>query len=152
MSPPVRRVASSQDVPKSADVVILGGGMAGVAAAYELAKRGTSVVLLEKGVIAGEQSSRNWGWCRQQNRDPRELPLAQLALSIWEDLNAEIGEETGFRRTGLVYATTRKADLDTWERWGRVAKDFGVDTRMLGGSECATMLPGNSRSWIGGGH
>lgn len=152
MSPPVSRVASSQDVPKSADVVILGGGMAGVAAAYELAKRGTSVVLIEKGVIAGEQSSRNWGWCRQQNRDPRELPLAQLALSIWDDLNAETGEETGFRRTGLVYATSRKADLDTWERWGRIAKDFGVDTRMLGGSECSTMLPGNSRSWIGGVH
>ncbi|MBB4568738.1 NAD(P)/FAD-dependent oxidoreductase [Rhizobium leucaenae] len=150
MSPPVGRVASNQDVPKSADVVILGGGMAGVATAYELARRGTSVVLIEKGVIAGEQSSRNWGWCRQQNRDPRELPLARLALHRWDNLNAELGEETGFRRTGLVYATTRKPDLTAWERWSHVGKQFGVDTRMLTGAECATMLPGNSRHWDGG--
>ncbi|MBB3609274.1 FAD-binding oxidoreductase [Rhizobium sp. BK602] len=150
MSPPVGRVASNPDFPKSADVVVLGGGMAGVAAAYELARRGSSVVIVEKGTIAGEQSSRNWGWCRQQNRDPRELPLAQLAVRRWENLNAELGEETGFRRTGLIYATTRKADLDTWERWGRIARDFGVDTRMLTSAECSSMLKGNSRQWGGG--
>ncbi|NTG50883.1 FAD-binding oxidoreductase [Agrobacterium rhizogenes] len=150
MSPPVGRVASNHDLPNSADVVVLGGGMAGVAAAYELARRGTSVVLIEKGVIAGEQSSRNWGWCRQQNRDPRELPLAQLALRRWENLNSELGEETGFRRTGLIYASTQKASIDTWERWGVIARGFDVDTRMLTGSECAKMLPGNSRRWNGG--
>lgn len=152
MSPPVSRVASNPDFPKSADVIVLGGGMAGVAAAYELARRGSSVVLIEKGTIAGEQSSRNWGWCRQQNRDPRELPLAQLAVRRWENLNSELGEETGFRRTGLIYATTRKADLDTWERWGRIARDFGVDTRMLTAAECSSMLKGNSRQWNGGVH
>src|SRR5580704_1232894 len=131
MSPPVRSVETSAQLPKTADVVILGGGMAGVAAAYELVKRGTSVVLIEKGVIAGEQSSRNWGWCRQQNRDQRELPLAQLALRIWENLNAELGEETGFRRTGLIYASTRQADIDTWEHWGVTARNLGTPTRMV---------------------
>jgi glycine/D-amino acid oxidase-like deaminating enzyme len=152
MSPPVRRIADSPQLPQAADVVVLGGGMAGVAAAYELAKRGASVALVEKGVVAGEQSSRNWGWCRQQNRDPRELPLAQLAVQIWERLNEEIADETGFRRRGLVYATTRASDLATWERWGRVAREFGVDTRMLTAVETAAQLPGNSRDWLGGAH
>ena len=150
MSPPVRSVETSAQLPKTADVVILGGGMAGVAAAYELAKRGTSVVLIEKGVIAGEQSSRNWGWCRQQNRDQRELPLAQLALRIWENLNAELGEETGFRRTGLLYASTRQADIDTWQRWGVTARNLGTPTRMLSAAELSALLPGNSRTWLGG--
>jgi glycine/D-amino acid oxidase-like deaminating enzyme len=152
MSPPVRRIADSPRFPQTADVVVLGGGFAGVAAAYELAKRGASIALVEKGLIAGEQSSRNWGWCRQQNRDPRELPLAQLALRIWGGIDEEIGDQTGFRRTGLVYATSRASDLATWERWGRIAREFGVDTRMLTASETAALLPGNSRSWLGGVH
>lgn len=152
MSPPVRAVESDDALPQQVDVVILGGGMAGVSTAYELAKRGVSVALVEKGVVAGEQSSRNWGWCRQQNRDPRELPLAQLAMRIWEGLNAELGEETGFRRSGLVYATTTEKDLATWERWASIARPMGVDTRMLSGAETSALLPGNSRMWRGGVH
>lgn len=152
MSPPVRPVESNHDWPSQTDVVVLGGGMAGVAAAYELARRGTAVVLVEKGVIAGEQSSRNWGWCRQQNRDARELPLASLAMRIWDTLNAELGEETGFRRCGLVYATTAQSDLDTWEKWGTSARTSGVDTRMLTSAQTAALLPGNCRTWLGGVH
>ncbi|WP_431324077.1 NAD(P)/FAD-dependent oxidoreductase [Rhizobium sp. YTU87027] len=152
MSPPVRSVATSDTIPKSCDVVIVGAGMAGIATAWHLARRGTSVAVLEKGVVSGEQSSRNWGWCRQQNRDPRELPLAQLALRIWQDLNKDTGEETGFRRTGLVYASNNMSDVATWEKWGRVAREFGVDTRMLSSAEAAALLPGNSRKWLGGVH
>ena len=62
-------------VPTQADVVVIGGGIVGSATAYNLAKRGASVVLVEKGDIAGEQSGRNWGFVRQQGRDPREIPL-----------------------------------------------------------------------------
>ena len=152
MHPPLQRVATNDKIPARADVVIIGGGMAGVAAAWTLAKRGSSVVLVEKGVIAGEQSCRNWGWCRQQNRDPRELPLAQLALRIWCGLDAEIGEETGFRRTGLVYATQSDDDIAAWDKWGRIARPMGVDTRVLSGPEVASLLPGNVRTWKGGVH
>src|SRR5438045_367440 len=69
---PVQPVASDEKLPSSTDVVVIGGGMAGIAAAYALAKKDLSVAVLEKGVIAGEQSSRNWGWCRAQHRDLRE--------------------------------------------------------------------------------
>lgn len=150
MSPPVAVVTSQAGIPPSADVVIVGAGMAGVATAWHLARSGVSAAIIEKGVVSGEQSSRNWGWCRQQNRDPRELPLAQLAMRIWENLNQETGEETGFRRTGLVYATRSDADIETWEKWGKVARGFGVETHMLTGADVARRLPGNSRIWRGG--
>jgi glycine/D-amino acid oxidase-like deaminating enzyme len=150
MSPPVRAVASTSQLPAQVDVVIIGGGMAGIATAWQLAKRGTSVAVIEKGRVAAEQSSRNWGWCRQQNRDRRELPLAQLALRMWDTINSDIGEETGFRKCGLTYATTKQADLDTWEQWGRQARELGVDTRMLSAGEAAVRLPGTSRTWLGG--
>ena len=61
MSPPLHRLESDPALPASADVVVIGGGMAGSAAAYALARKGLSVALVEKGVIGGEQTSRNWG-------------------------------------------------------------------------------------------
>jgi glycine/D-amino acid oxidase-like deaminating enzyme len=106
MSPPVEIVPSDALLPPTADVVIIGGGIIGASAAYALARKGYSVALLEKGMIAGEQSSRNWGWCRQQNRDPREIPLIKRSLEMWGTLDREVGADLGFRRTGLVYVTT----------------------------------------------
>lgn len=150
MSPPVRSLPSDDRLPAQADVVVIGGGISGVATAWHLARRGTSVALVEKGVIAGEQSSRNWGWCRQQNRDERELPLAIAALKLWDTIRQETGEDPGFRRSGLVYATGDPKDMENWERWAQMAKGYDVDTRILTSSEVSDRLPGNSRSWLGG--
>jgi glycine/D-amino acid oxidase-like deaminating enzyme len=59
--PAIRHVPSDTDLPKQAAVCVIGGGVAGVATALELAERGIDVVLLEKGEIAAEQSSRMRG-------------------------------------------------------------------------------------------
>ncbi len=72
--------------------MVIGGGIVGVCAAYYLARRGVKVALVEKGRIGAEQSSRNWGWCRQQNRDARELPMAIASLALWDRFADEIGE------------------------------------------------------------
>ncbi len=69
-------------VPDVADVVVIGGGIVGVSTAWCLAKQGVSVVLCEKGHIAGEQSGRNWGWVRVQGRDTREIPMMLESLEI----------------------------------------------------------------------
>ncbi len=152
MSPPLTRIASDETLPGTTDVVVIGGGMAGVSATYELARKGFAVTLVEKGHIAGEQSSRNWGWCRQQHRDLRELPLAMKSLEMWGELNAGLGLETGFRRTGLLYVTTRPDDLAQWEAWTLKARDYQMHSRVLSGAEAKAMTPGSSTDWIGGVH
>ena len=152
MSPTIKPIASDAALPAQVDVVIIGGGIVGAAAAYFLAKRGRSVALVEKGVVGGEQSSRNWGWCRQQNRDARELPLAMRSMELWDGLASEIGEDLGFRRCGLVYASNDPAQIAQWERWRETAKQFGVETRMLTGPEAAAMTAGTGRTWLGGVH
>lgn len=152
MSPTLRRIESDARLPTEADVVVIGGGIVGAAAAYFLAKRGRSVALVEKGVVGGEQSSRNWGWCRQQNRDARELPLAIRSMEMWDSFAGEIGEDLGFRRCGLVYATHDAAQVAQWERWRETAKQFGVETRMLTGEEASAMTAGTGREWLGGVH
>jgi glycine/D-amino acid oxidase-like deaminating enzyme len=152
MTPPLKRIASEDELPHQVDVVVIGGGIIGVAAAWSLASRGTRVAILEKGEVGAEQSSRNWGWCRQQNRDLRELPLAQLSLRMWSTLTQNVGAELGFRRTGLIYATNNPKDLEVWEKWRISAIELGMETSMLTSRQVAELLPGNTRTWLGGVH
>ena len=69
MAPETDRGRNGHDPAARADVVIIGGGIAGVSTLLALAEKGVSAVLVEKGRLAGEQSSRNWGFCRTQGRD-----------------------------------------------------------------------------------
>src|SRR5687768_3943593 len=124
MSPLVKRIQNDQELPAKADVVVIGGGIVGASAAFFLAERGLSVALVEKGYVGCEQSSRNWGWCRQQNRDERELPLSGVASQLWDELAAKIGEDIGFRRCGLLYATDNPQQLAEWEKWRDTARQF----------------------------
>ena len=150
MSQPLRLLETSPKPPAQADVVIIGGGIIGVFTGYYLARRGVSVAVLEKGRIGAEQSSRNWGWCRQQNRDARELPMATRSLELWEQFAADTGEDTGFSRCGLFYLSNDEAELERWARWRDFAKTAGVTTHMLSGSEASERGRATGRSWKGG--
>src|SRR3712207_1378062 len=152
MSPLVKRIQSDQELPAKADVVVIGGGIIGASAAFFLAERGLSVALVEKGHVGGEQSSRNWGWCRRQNRDARELPLSGIALQAWDEFAAKIGEDVGFRRCGLLYATDNPQQLAEWEAWRESARPFNVNTRMLSAREAGASVRAKGRQWRGGVH
>ena len=150
MSPPVDRIPSDQTLPEAVDVVVIGAGIIGVAAAWHLAKKGHSVALIEKGHVAGEQSSRNWGWCRQQGRDRHEIPLARAALQMWEDLQPEVGSDFGFRRAGALWVTKDPKELASWERWANVAREHQVHSQILTAAEVSARIPDNVEGWIGG--
>jgi glycine/D-amino acid oxidase-like deaminating enzyme len=123
-------------------VVVIGGGIAGVCTAFTLAQRGVDVTLCEKGQIAGEQSSRNWGWVRKQGRDPREIPLIMESLRMWEGLNATVGGETGFRTTGNIALSITEGDLTRRLAWLEHARAYQIDTRLLSGAEANRLMPG----------
>ncbi|TPN80674.1 FAD-binding oxidoreductase [Mesorhizobium sp. CU2] len=150
MRAPLQQIETSGDLPQAADAVVIGGGIVGVFAAYYLALRGMKVALVEKGRIGAEQSSRNWGWCRQQNRDARELPMATRSLDLLDRFAAESGEDTGFRRCGLLYLSNDEAELAGWARWRDFAKTAGVTTHMLDSREASERGRATGRSWKGG--
>jgi len=108
------------------------------------------VTLVEKGRIGAEQSSRNWGWCRQQNRDERELPMATRSLELWEEISTDLGEDLGFRRCGLLYLSDDEAELEGWARWRDFAKTRGVTTHMLSAAEATERGASTAKPWKGG--
>ncbi|MGO7761449.1 NAD(P)/FAD-dependent oxidoreductase [Rhizobium ruizarguesonis] len=135
-------VPSSTALPAKVDVVIIGGGIIGVCTALTLAEHGVSVALCEKGLIAGEQSGRNWGWVRQMGRDPTELPLAMQSLARWKEMNERTGEETGFRQTGIAYLCRNAHQEAEYEAWLVHARTVGLDSKLLRRQELRQHLPG----------
>jgi len=140
--------AAGRLIPRSVDVAIIGGGIVGCSAAYFLARQGVAVALFEKGRIAGEQSGRNWGWVRQQGRSPIELSLMIESLGLWQELQRNLGEDTGFRQGGSLYLAEDTVQLAELAEWLEVARAHGLDTRMLSGSELDGVLRSGGR-WAG---
>ena len=137
-------------LPPRADVVIVGGGVIGVMTAWFLREKGLSVVVCEKGRIAGEQSGRNWGWVRQQGRDPGELPIMVESLSIWKRLALQMGDGLGFRQTGVLYLAKTQREIDGFEAWTEHSRAHQLDTRLLTAAETMAMLKGAVAPWKGG--
>lgn len=136
--------------PAACDVVVVGGGVMGVMAAWHMADRGLRVALCEKGRIAGEQSSRNWGWIRQQGRDPAELPIMTESLRIWQRLAQDLGGRLGFRQTGVLYLARTPAEMAGFEAWMDHARAQGLDTQLQSEGQLVRRLTGMAAPWVGG--
>ncbi len=136
-------------LPNAVDVVVIGAGVIGITTAYHLAKAGQRVLVCEKGVVAGEQSSRNWGWIRQQGRDAAELPIMMESIRIWEGLGQETGEDLGFSRQGCLYLAKDEAEMADYSTWMETAKQHQLDTRLIGRAEVDRMIEGAEGQWAG---
>lgn len=145
------RLAAQEDkLPDEVDVAIVGGGLMGCASAYYLAKAGARVLVLDKGVIAGQQSSRAWGFVRQQSRDEAEVPLMQASLGIWRSLEHELQTDLGWRNDGCLFVAANEAERAGYESWLPIAREFSLDTVMLSPREVAERLPGYASAQLGG--
>lgn len=149
MGPVVDPVKSSPAAPEWVDVVVIGGGIIGVCTAWSLAEKGAKVVLCEKGIIAGEQSSRNWGWVRVQGRDLRELPLMFESQKLWQSMNVRTGAETGYKICGIAYLNGSVKEQKDRAAWAAKAVPMGAQSSMLDGAAVAALLPEAARRYEG---
>ncbi|MDH3389352.1 MAG: FAD-binding oxidoreductase [Gammaproteobacteria bacterium] len=137
----------AQELPASADVVVVGAGIAGICATWYLNRAGLSVVVCEKGVVAGEQSSRNWGWCRQQGRDQAELPIVIESLRLWQEIADEVGIDIGYRREGSLYLCENDAEMANHDRFMAFAPDYGLETRRLNRRQLEALMADCPARW-----
>lgn len=150
MSPKIPPVTPSAAFPATTSVVIIGGGIVGLTAALTLAERNIPVVVLEKGRIAGEQSSRNLGWIRKTSRAADDIPLAQAADRLWAGMAARVGCDVGYRQAGIMFIARNDAQMALHESWFKAVAPLALDTRLLSKAEIATRVPGGQGHWTGG--
>ncbi len=136
---------------KKADVVIIGGGVIGCAAAYYLTKRGKSVIVIEASDNIGNGgSSRNGGGVRQSGRDPRELPLAMYGIEkLWPNLSQELGVDCEYHKDGNLRLGKTQEHLKILQGLTDRATACGLDVRMIDADEVKKINPYLSDEVIG---
>lgn len=131
------------------DYVIVGGGIYGCAVAWELAKGGADVLLLEANSIAsGASGGLGERGVRANGRDLRELPLMRLAYDIWPTLQEEIGGFTGYRRLGHLHLIERAADLAAAPAQVWLQNQQGIESHLLDAAQTRELEPNLSEDVI----
>ena len=143
-------ITFNDELPEKVDVVVIGGGVIGISTAWYLLKRGLSVLVCEKGRVAGEQSSRNWGWIRVTGRDPDEVPVAIDSGNCWREISNELNEDIGFAQQGVLALAENAKEITEFEQWLEVAKTHDLDTALFSQAEVNKHINVSPGKWVGG--
>jgi len=125
----------------AADIIIVGGGISGTAAAYNLAKRGVKVHLLERDELAGMASGWTLAGVRQSGRHPAELPLAQAAIRRWEHLDEELGADVEYRQDGNLRLALTNDDVQQIRGVVDEGNAAGIETFFLDSAAVHEIAP-----------
>ncbi len=128
--------------PVRAEVCIVGGGLMGCSTAFQLAKRGVDVLLLERAWIGAGSSSRGMGGIRHQFADEVDVRLVQASIAFWQRFAEETGETHEFRQRGYLFVAETETGLAELRALVDPLRLWGVDVRMLDAREIADLVPG----------
>ncbi|HLF75079.1 MAG TPA: FAD-dependent oxidoreductase [Anaerolineales bacterium] len=131
------------DIPTTADIVIIGGGVMGASAAYHLARCGMkNIVLLEKEEFFGTGATgRCAGGVRYQFSTEINIRLSLESLPMLERFKDEIGQDLNYRRCGYLLVATDEKDAGAFRRNVELQNHLGVRTELLSGDEVRARLP-----------
>jgi sarcosine oxidase subunit beta len=129
-------------LPSRADVVIVGGGIMGLALAYELTRRGThDVLVLERSYLNAGASGRNGGGVRAQWATPTLIRLARRSLELCDRFAVDMGVNVWFRRGGYLFLAPTAEQVRRIERNARLHREHGLRTRVIGPAEALEVVP-----------
>ncbi len=124
-----------------ADVVIIGAGINGCALAYELAKRGKDVVVIDRRHIAAGATGRCGAGIRQQWSTKENAILAKKSVEIFENLSNELNYDIDFRQGGYLIAIHDENDMKQAKKNVEMQKSIGLDVRIIDADEIKEIVP-----------
>ena len=148
-----------------ADVLVIGGGIAGTATAWYLAKDGADVLLVETHELNTQASGANSGSLHLQVQHPEfvsmgagwarafgpTLRLMQASLEMWQGLSAELGVDLEVRQSGGLVVATTPDQMRSIAAKADIERGFGVPMEMLDRAALRDLAPYLTEDAIGGG-
>ena len=129
-------------IPKEASIVVIGGGVIGCSTAYHLAKYGwENVVLIEKNQITSGTTWHAAGLVTTLRDTESQTKLAQYSLKLYDELEKETGQATGFIQCGSIQLATSKDKAEEMRRGCAMARSFGVENSEVSPSEVKDLFP-----------
>ena len=119
-------------LPKTSNIVIIGGGVMGASTLYHLTARGVkNVILLERNEFFGQEATgRCAGGVRYQFATEVNIKLSLESLPMLERFKEEIGQDIDYRKCGYLFVLTNEHDIDTFKRNVALQNKLGVETIM----------------------
>ena len=131
------------ELPKSADMVIIGGGVMGASTAYHLAVRGMkNIVLIERDELFGQGATgRCAGGVRYQFGTEINIRLSLASLPMIERFKDETSQDVNYRKCGYLFVLTQEKDVTEFQQNVSLQNSLGAKTEWLGGDEVRSQLP-----------
>ena len=117
------------------DVAIVGGGIVGLASAYELARGDCAVTVFEKGSLGMGSTARAAGGIRKQFSTPVNVSLSLASFPTWESFEERFGVDIAFRRHGYLFLAREEATEETLRENVAMQNDLGVPSALLSPGE-----------------
>ena len=129
-------------LPSHAEVVIVGGGIAGCSTAYHLAKAGkTDVLLLEQGKLTSGTTWHAAGLVGQMRPNRNMTVISQYGIGLYASLEAETGLATGWKQCGSVNVASTPERMQVLRKQASMANSFGVECHVISGREAGERYP-----------
>lgn len=125
---------------KTADVIVIGGGITGTSTAYQLALRGHNVILLEKKHLGAGSTGRTGGIIRQHYSNEITAKMALRSLRVWRDFDNQIGGDCGWVQTGALFIISPK-DVEGLKTNVALQKSVGIDVEILDAKAIHKFVP-----------
>lgn len=136
-----RCFASAPELPKSADVVVIGGGSAGCHTLYHLAKRGVRAVLLERAQLTAGTTWHTAGLLWRLRPSDVDIQLLANSRNMLRQLEAETGLDPGWIQNGGIFIAHNETRLDEYRRLATVGAALGIENQILSPEETQKLFP-----------
>ena len=130
-------------LPRTADVVVIGGGVVGCSIGYHLARRGRrDVLVLERDAVGSGTTSKAAGGIRAQFGTETEIRFSLESIAVFERFAEEFGVDIGYRKIGYLFLVSDPGDLAGFETRMALQRRLGVDVRRIAPAEARALVPG----------